>query len=373
MDAWWIVETTGSARFPYRLRVEQDGRIVLSVRAQSDWPGAGGQVFCLREREVEAGEQFTPQERVPIASIAQVGRRLLLVIDRGMRKRCEFLFVEKRRKDGSPFEQVFFRTELSVRAHRTSGRVELRPHTGLEIAIDSAERYPWRFPGARTTRRKLAVGDYALLREERPAAVLERKTLPNFLGDVGQIRGLHQQLADLAGHRHCAMLVEAQYGDLGREGRIGRWPPSHLLRVVAELGALHPDVPIVFAGNRKLANIWAQQWFAAVAAAQAAQAAPVAPAAFVAPGVQEQLTLFHAAAGEGRLDTRVRRAVLKDLGTSFSFVELRKLFADVPDALLRRVLSSLRTEGRVQCVGRGRGARWHRVEAAEPGTEATGD
>lgn len=352
MDAWWIVETTGSARFPFRLRVEQEGRIVLSVRAQSEWPGAGGQVFCLREREVEAGEQFSPHERVPVASIARVGRRLLLVLDRGMRKRCEFLIVPKQRKDGTPFEQIFFRTEQAVRAHRTSGRVELRPHTGLLIAIDSAERYPWRFPGARTLRRKLAVGDYALLQDERPAAVLERKTLPNFLSDVGQIRGLHQQLADLAGHRHSAMLVEAQYGDLGRPDRIGRWPPAHLLRVVAELGALHPDVPIVFAGNRKLANVWAQQWFAAVAAAQA-----VTPV----QGVQEELTLFHAAAGAGRLDTRVRQAVLQDMEPVFSFVALRARFADVPDARLRRILHALRSEGRVRCEGRGRSARWHRV------------
>ena len=44
---------------------------------------------------------------------------------------------------------------------------------------------------------------------------------------------------------------------------------AHVQRVLAELPALFPHVQFVFAGNRKLANLWTQRWFAAVAASLA--------------------------------------------------------------------------------------------------------
>jgi hypothetical protein len=101
----WVVERTRSRRFPVRVSIEQDGRLVVAVRAQAPWPGPG--------------------------------------------KRCEFLTVRKERRDGGgSHEQVFFRTESAIRAHRSRGRVELRATAAaLAIVIDSAARYPWRFPG----------------------------------------------------------------------------------------------------------------------------------------------------------------------------------------------------------------------------------
>ena len=157
--------------------------------------------------------------------------------------------------------------------------------------------------------------------DERPVAVVERKTLENFLKDVSTIRTMHQQLADLSGHRYAAMLIEAQYADLGNPKKIGRWPSAHLLRVVAELGALHPTVPVLFAGNRKLANVWTQRWFAAVAAARKLPEASV---------VHEAPTLFHLASGTGGIQTQVRLAVLKELPATFSIAELRNKFPDIP-------------------------------------------
>jgi hypothetical protein len=83
-----------------------------------------------------------------------------VVLDRPTRKRCEFLVLRKDRKDGSgAYEQVFFRTETAIRAHRSRGRVELSAGAELDVAIDLRERYPWRFPGARVVRRACP-GDY---------------------------------------------------------------------------------------------------------------------------------------------------------------------------------------------------------------------
>jgi hypothetical protein len=198
--ALWIVERTQNRRFPVRIAIEQGGRLLLAVRAQSAWPGPGQQIFCLRERGTDPDEALEPVERVPIANLRQIGRKLAVVLDRPSRKRCELLTVAKpyRDKDGS-YEQIFFRTESGIRAHRSRARAELRPAAGgdgapLRVAIDSAERYPWRFPGAVVERRKLRAGDYALLDGDSVTAVLERKSY-----DKRRLSGRAARTGPLAG------------------------------------------------------------------------------------------------------------------------------------------------------------------------------
>jgi len=87
----WTVERTQHRRFPIRIAIEQEGRVLLVVRAQSPWPGPGQQVFCLRERQDDPTEYREPLERVEVAHLARVGRKLAVVLDRPSRKRCEFL------------------------------------------------------------------------------------------------------------------------------------------------------------------------------------------------------------------------------------------------------------------------------------------
>lgn len=144
MPALWTVERTLHRRFPFRVTIEQDGRPLLAVRAQSAWPGPGQQVFCLRERALDPEEHLEPLERVPVAHLGRVGRKLTVVLDRPNRKRCEFLVVPKvSEKDGRAYEQVFFRTESGIRAHRSreclgawkrkassAGPVAARPRAG---------------------------------------------------------------------------------------------------------------------------------------------------------------------------------------------------------------------------------------------------
>jgi hypothetical protein len=275
MGGLWRVERTANARFPFRIALEQDGRLLFAVRAQSAWPAPGAQIFCLREREHDPAEALEPVESVPIAALARVGAKLSVALDRPRRKRCEFLVVTKARKDGrGSFEQVFFRTESAVRAHRSRGRVELSAQAELDLVIDVREKYPWRFPGARIERRPLAAGDYALVAGEALLAVVERKTFANLLGDIGALRSLHQRLAELASQPRAALVIEAQYADFLDAERVRPWPPAHVARVLAEIAAIHPRLPLVFAGNRKLANHWALGWFTAVAADHA-KAAPL--------------------------------------------------------------------------------------------------
>lgn len=357
MTAIWIVQRTADARFPTRIAIEQDGRVLFAVRAKAPWPGAGTQVFCLREREPDLLETFADVERVPVAHLARLGRKLSVTLDRAQRKRCEFLILETPRKDGrGVHEQVFFRTEAAVRAHRTSKYAELatRSVDPMPMVIDSMERYPWAFPDASVQRRRLPVGDYALIHEERPLAIVERKTLPNLLGDLGELKGLHQQFAELAAWPHAALVIEAQYGDFSNPAKIGPWPAAHLLRVLGELPALFPSIQCVFAGNRKLANVWAQRWFAAVHAAIRQPRLPQ---------IAEAAARYAAEPGGG-FDARVRLAVLHELPDGFEIALLRRKFPGAKSARIKRVLDQLRVEGRLAAEGHGRGTRWRRVMPA---------
>jgi len=359
MTTEWIVEDAGDDRFPYRIRIVQDDRVLLAVRAQGAWPGTGAQIFCLRDDAADEGRPLTPRERVPVAHIQRLGRKLSVTLDRPRRKRCEFLKIEKARRDGSgTYEQIFFRTQQAAQGHASRGRVELVPKRGLEVVVDSMERYPWKFPGAVIRRRPMPVGDYGLLVEERLVAVVERKSLANFLVDVGSIKVLHQQLAELGAWPCAAFVVEASYADLGNPKRIARWPSSHLLRVVAELAALHPSVHFVWPGNRKLANVWAQNFFAAAAAAQAQPLADI---------LREPLLAFGSEPAGDDVDTRIRRAILYEMEDAFAFATLRAACPDVSDGRLRRLLHQLRAEGRVACTGRGPSARWTRAPVDRPG------
>lgn len=356
MPALWILERTTNPRFPVRIRIEQEGRVLLAVRAQSAWPGPGQQIFCVREREDDPTEVLRPLEQVPVAHLSRVGRKLAVVLDRPLRKRCEFLVVHKPRADGTgDYEQVFFRTESGIRSHRSRTRLELRDTpAGVSIAIDTREKYPWRFPGATVVRRTLAVGDYALLTDDRVSVVIERKSYDNLLGDIGAIQALHHHWADLARLDRAVVVVEAQYGDFLNERRLaGRWPASHVARVLAELAALHPRLPIIYAGNRKQANLWAERYLAACGTALKGKANPQLD---LVAGVVEEYT----PSGQDTLDDRIRQAALREMPADFATTDLAAMFPDVPLVRIRRILHGLEREHRLDRRGARRGLRWVR-------------
>lgn len=364
--ALWRVERTTNLGFPFRISIEHDGRTVIAVRAKAAWPGPGQNIFCLREHDVDPGESLDLIESVPVVSFTRIGRKLAVVIDRPQRKRCEFLAIEKTRRDGSgTYGQVFFRTESGIRAHRSRSRVELRTApTELSVVIDSAERYPWTFTGASVTKRKLPVGDYGLVIDDRLAAIVERKSFDNLLSDIGALQALHHQLADLASVSVSALVIEAEYRDFVDPTRLdGRWPAAHVVRVLGELSALHPRLPIIYAGNRKSANAWTHQFFLSLASSHAAPSTQL---------VLETVARYDSTPREPGLDEQIRRSALQELASPFSMASLAEGFPGVSIQRVRRVVEQLRSEGQVRRVGGGRGAKWERATAGgsrpdEPG------
>ncbi len=264
----WVVEKTGSDRFPYRLQIIRNGEPWLTLRTQDRWPAAGKHIFCLRETErPEPDELLVELERLDITAFNERGRRISVVLDRKRFKRCDFLFLKKSYKGrpGESYEQVFWLTQRSLQQHRPSFKLVSRPHSSLMvIRIDSNERYPWRYPGVVTERGTLPCGDYALMCESSPLAIVERKTFDNLLADFGVMPVLHQRLTELAAQQHHALVIEASYADFLNTKKVHHYAPSFCAKAIAEMHALHPTLRVVFCANRKAANEWTRHYFTAL-------------------------------------------------------------------------------------------------------------
>jgi len=346
----WLVQRTASLRFPFRIVIERNGTALLAVRAQSSWPGPGQQIFCVREEALDPEETLETVESVTVLHYTQLGRKLTIVLDRAIRKRCEFLIVQKwyKGRQGT-YDQIFFRTESGIRAHRSRSHLELRQSDKqLTVAVDSGERYAWSFPDAVVTRRRLAVGDYALMENGHAVAVVERKSFDGLLTDIGSIQALHHQFADLAQCERAIVVVEAQYGDFLDERRTGRkWPASYISRVIAELASMHPRLPVVFAGSRKLANSFALQYFAACSARSE----------------DPQLTLVSEADSFYKavpVERQIRDAALAWPEECFRTFDMAVKFPGILPRRVARVLGELEAEGLLERRGRARAMRWWR-------------
>ena len=355
----WVLESTGNPRFPYRVSVLEGERALLCLWVQERWPGSKGNVFCLRDRSEQweaAGDEL---ERVGVATFKRYGKRLIVALDRAKNKRCDFLFLKKRYKSRpGEYEQIFWRTEKGLKERRTRASVGRYLRHKMRVVIDAGERYHWRFPGADILREQLPAGDYALLGEGAELiAVVERKTFDDFVASVGRLDAFHQQLAELASWRHCALVIEANYADFLNPKRLqGYFPPAFLSRVIAEISHAHPRLQVIFAGNRKLAAFWTQRYFFTVAAA--GQDRP-----------SEQLAVVAESAAEWEAPPRrslaaKSREIIERLPGSFTVADLRRAFPELSESAVRRSLARLKSQGWVVCRGRGRGARWEKTGAA---------
>ncbi|MDR7420818.1 MAG: ERCC4 domain-containing protein, partial [Armatimonadota bacterium] len=297
----WVLETTGQERFPYRLSIRRGERTLLALRVQDRWPGGSGNVFCLRERDDSWPDPIEEIERVAVISIGRLGKRVSIVLDRPRRRRCELLFLKKpyRNREGE-FEQIFWQTEKGLRERRPRARfVAARASPVLDVAVSSNEKFAWKFPGCRVVRMSLPVGDYALLVDGLPAAVVERKTFANLVRDLSDLRAIHHTLAELATCPAAAIVVEATYADFLRPEKVRPLTAAYTSRALAEIAALHPGVQTVFAGNRKLAVAWTRAFFLAVATQRRDEPLPV---------VREALVEYGAASPQPATEFRIRRA-----------------------------------------------------------------
>jgi hypothetical protein len=247
------------SRLPYLLWLPVGQGLVL--KAREPWPRYS-RVFCA-EGVGRWDERADLVDQADVVLCQRRGAAIDLVLDRPRLARSQFVFTNVR---GRP--AIWWQTQATVRSANPGARVPRGRASGaLTIAVDTREKYGWRFTARPVTveRRALPAGDYGVLVNGTVVAVVERKTLDNLVGSLSD-GSLAFQLQRLADVNRAAIVVEGDYPDLFRTqpGR-GSWLADMLGRLMIR----YPEVPVIFAGSRKFAEEWAYRFFNAAMADRA--------------------------------------------------------------------------------------------------------
>ena len=246
---------------PFLLRVPVGGG--LDLKAAEPWP-LSSRVYChpldpLGEEAVSALEVL---EDVPVRQCTWRGRAVDLVLERSRHNRSQFVFTTAR---GRP--AIFWQTALVARRARPglrvparSGGASSRAGVAMELEIDTRERPPYAFAGRDVVpvRRALFAGDYAVRGPTGVVAAVERKTGNDFITSATS-GGLAYAMADLSALPSAAVVVEEQYSRLIASPRV---KPGFMADLIARLQVRCPNVPIVYAESRKLAEDWTFRFLA---------------------------------------------------------------------------------------------------------------
>jgi len=155
-------------------------------------------------------------------------------------------------------------TAMRQRRPRGARLHTARPEVEARVRIASDERYPWHLAPFVSERGPLPSGDYALVLGGAVVAVVERKTFDGLLAEFGRMDVLRQRLLELSSYEHHALVIEAPYEDFLNPVRVHHWSAAFCARAIADLYARYATLRIVFCANRKIAETWTRNYFAAV-------------------------------------------------------------------------------------------------------------
>lgn len=241
---------------PYLLRLPLGEGLVF--RTKGTWPRTSA-LYCHPVPATEWPQEPELVERTPLRACTRRGGAIDVVADRGREHRSQIVFTTARGRPvvfwQSPRTRKQARPDVRLPTARASGVVE------LEIVVDAHERYPCGFPGqqARTVRRALPCGDYAVSTGGQLIAAVERKSLPDLISSLTGGR-LRYALGELASLPRAAVVVEDRYSQVFAQERVR---PSLVADGLAELQVRWPTIPIVFCETRKLAEEWTYRYLAA--------------------------------------------------------------------------------------------------------------
>ncbi|MEI4279133.1 ERCC4 domain-containing protein [Klenkia terrae] len=248
---------------PYLIRVPLGAEGIV-LKARETWPGAT-KVYCHRAEGWPADAEVL--ERHEVRTCTRRGPAIDLVLTRARRNRSQLVLTRARGR-----EVVFWQTPSTSKQARPGVALPTARAAGqvLEIVVDTAEKYPWTFghQQAVTTRRRLAAGDYAVLRDGEVLAAVERKTLADLVTSLRSGK-LTYAMAELSALPRSAVVVEDRYSRLFS---LEHWPGAAAAEALAEAQARFPAVPVVFCETRPLAQEWTYRWLGACQAELAAAA-----------------------------------------------------------------------------------------------------
>jgi ERCC4-type nuclease len=347
----WIIRKTQNPKFPFRLTISDGKKVLLDLYIQDKWPGTKGNIFCLRVFSgVEPEDEGPEVERVSVWRYGVYGKRATVILDRARQKRCSFLFLTRayKQKEGE-YEQIFWQTQQGLSQHKSSYKLSYNKKENLRVFVDTGERYPWKFPGAEEIRENLPLGDYCIKDEYGILAVAERKTFNNLMAEFSNLKKFHQHLSELENCRHGVLIVEANYADFLNKEKIKPYKGFFAAKAVGELQASHPQLPVIFAGNRKLAIVWAYNFFSNIKAKSKDYSGHYLKesAAKYRPG---KVSLFS--------EDEIRRVVCKEMPDEFTTAEMNNKIPNKDKQFIRTVLTKLEKEGLLSRAKPGREIIW---------------
>jgi hypothetical protein len=253
------------SKLPYLLRLPLEDGLVL--KAREAWP-ATARVYCHRFEAAWPAEAEVV-DQAPVLLCRRRGAAIDLVLDRPRLARSQFVFTQVKGR-----EAIFWQTQKTARAANPGGRIPRRRTIteAVTIAVDTRERYPYRFSqqGAETARAAVPAGDYAVHAPDGSLlAAVERKSLENLATTLsdGTLAFQLQRLAELP---LAAVVVEGHYSALYKLEHVnGSWLADQLAR----LEVRYPEVHLVFADSRRFAEEWTYR-FLTTALADASDPSP---------------------------------------------------------------------------------------------------
>jgi hypothetical protein len=250
----------------------------LVLRAKDSWPRTA-KVFCFRAGDDEWHPGLEIVDDVAVQTCERRGVAIDLVLDRRQEHRSQFVFT--RLKDGR--EAIFWQSARTARSSRPGVRIPGRRASSLReltITIDTRERYPYRFAAQQTdtVRAALPVGDYGVVVDGVPVALVERKSLVDLAKGLND-GGLSFQMSELSGHPRAAVVVEDRYSSVFKHPHM---PAGVMADLLARLQIRYPSVPIVFCDTRPLAEEWTFRFLGAALVAHLDEPSdPAAPKEWV--------------------------------------------------------------------------------------------
>jgi len=247
-----------ASRLSYLIRLPL-GSGALVLKAAAPWPRTA-KVYCHRAESWPEHPDIV--EEVPVRACVRRGQAIDLVLDRARENRSQIVFTTIKGREG-----IFWQSPKTTRLSRPAVRVPARRASGtrdLTIAVDTRERYPFRFAHqqATTYRRALPAGDYGVEHDGQLVAVVERKVLADLASTLVD-GSLAFALADLATVGRAALVVEDRYGAVFKATHVA---PGFLADLLGALQVRYPQVPIVFCDNRQLAEEWTFRFLGAALA-----------------------------------------------------------------------------------------------------------
>jgi hypothetical protein len=245
------------SRLPYLLRLPQPGGDLV-FRTSGTWPRVKA-LYCHPVGLDEWPTDAAIVERLELRSCQRRGAAIDVILQRSRENRSQLVFTTARGRDAVFWQAP--RTRKQARPNVRTPTARAQGIDGLQILIDSHERYAYQFSTqqASTVQRALPCGDYGLVVDGRLVASVERKSLADLVSSLTSGK-LRYQVADLAALPRAAVVVEDRYSQVFTLDRVR---PAVVADGLAEVQIRYPNVPIVFCETRQLAEEWTYRFLAA--------------------------------------------------------------------------------------------------------------